>query len=351
LLVLGNPTGKRDPTGGLNAARGLYNLLKDTAAKGNLAQAEQYQNEILDHLGKAEFYCGSSTAVNQIRGLSKKGVEELTKLRARLAPPPPPGSGINPGDSRWAETGGLHIEYLPVNQAWALMWLDQVLRIFNKRQDAVDEMNRILLRPRGTQANPRSRRGAPLALGRTWSEEKHKPKGAFDPGSFRYKRVPSKGPLKAYLLLGCPKGYWHPAAQRCEIAQELHVVMRPGRRVVGLRRVANPGACPPGIPPQVWHDPRFQAELRAYRKRHGRGPVEIRKIKVPKGFPKFLSVYGTAAHAVYDAPRHSSKGKRIHHFGRRGKHQPWLVSSVEAGPKFLSFVGGTFKARPDWIYD
>lgn len=119
------------------------------------------------------------------------------------------------------------------------------------------------------------------------------------------------------------------------------------RKFVKRKRVDNP---PHGIPPWMWADPRFQAELRAYKRRHGDIPAEIRAIKVPKGFPKFMSVYGQAGHAVYDAPKHSNKGKRIHHFGKKGKYKPWLASSAHAGPKFLAFVGGAFQARPDWIY-
>jgi len=34
------------------------------------------------------------------------------------------------------KTYGTHIEYLPVNQAWALMWYNQVLGIYNNKQDA-----------------------------------------------------------------------------------------------------------------------------------------------------------------------------------------------------------------------
>ncbi|MGI0150082.1 MAG: hypothetical protein ACREDF_11205, partial [Thermoplasmata archaeon] len=199
--------------------------------------------------------------------------------------------------------------------------------------------------PLGRRGNP-SRRGAPRELGPSWTEEKVRSKRHFDPRSFRYKRIPRKGKIKAYVLLGCPKGGWHPAAQHCDVGTEAHVVLRPTRRPQ-----RNPGRTPKGIPPHLWNDPLFQAELQSYRKRHGRGPVEIRKIKVPKGYPKYMSVYGTSNHAVYDAPSHSTKGKRIHHFGKRGKKKPWLVSSVERGPKFLSYVGGTFRASPDWIYD
>ncbi len=118
-------------------------------------------------------------------------------------------------------------------------------------------------------------------------------------------------------------------------------------RAVARRRRGNPE-----LPANLANDPAFKKELRAYRKRHGAGPVEIKKIRVPKGFPKFMSVYGRAAHAVYDAPPHSNKGKRIHHFGKKGKKgsKPWLVSSAARGPKFLAYVGGTFAAQPAWIY-
>jgi len=39
---------------------------------------------------------------------------------------------------------GLHVEWSNVNQAWFLMWFDQVLRIFNKKADAEAEMERLL---------------------------------------------------------------------------------------------------------------------------------------------------------------------------------------------------------------
>jgi len=41
---------------------------------------------------------------------------------------------------------GLHIKYLPVNQAYALMWHGTVLGIYNVKADALAEMRR-LLRP------------------------------------------------------------------------------------------------------------------------------------------------------------------------------------------------------------
>jgi hypothetical protein len=100
------------------------------------------------------------------------------------------------------------------------------------------------------------------------------------------------------------------------------------------------------------NDPAFRAELAAYYKRHGKNaPVEIFKVKVPKGFPKFMTAYGQAPATLYDAHKISNKGKRIHKFGEGGKKKPWLVSSQQRGNKFLAYVGGDFRAQPDWIYD
>lgn len=45
--------------------------------------------------------------------------------------------------------GGLHVIYLPVNQAWALMWHTQLLGIYNTKAEANEEMRDLL---RGTQA-------------------------------------------------------------------------------------------------------------------------------------------------------------------------------------------------------
>ena len=118
-------------------------------------------------------------------------------------------------------------------------------------------------------------------------------------------------------------------------------------RVQSILRSRNPAMR--GIPPWMANDPVFRSELAAYQKRHGRGPVRITRINVPVGYPKYLSVYGRAPEIKYDAPAHSNKGKRIHKFGERGGRPPWLATSVSRGPKFLAFVGGTFRAK-DWIY-
>jgi hypothetical protein len=37
----------------------------------------------------------------------------------------------------------LSVRYSPVNQAYFLMWYDTVLRVFNDKQEALDEKQRI----------------------------------------------------------------------------------------------------------------------------------------------------------------------------------------------------------------
>jgi hypothetical protein len=119
-------------------------------------------------------------------------------------------------------------------------------------------------------------------------------------------------------------------------------------RLQSILRPKNPGAFR-GLPPFIANDPAFRAELAAYKKIHGNGPVRISAIKTPAGFPKFISAYGKAPEIKYDAPSHSNKGRRIHKFGESGGSTPWLVTSVARGPKFLAFVGGTFRAK-EWLY-
>lgn len=180
---------------------------------------------------------------------------------------------------------GIHVEYLPANQAWALMWFNQILGLFDKKADAKYEAA-ILLR--------------------------------------------KKNPIVADVVSGAAFG-----AGATMIDQVL--------------RGKNPGT----LPARIANDPKFKAALKDFRKRHGTDPIEIRKIKVPKGYPQFLVPYGRAPEVKYDAMPYSNKGRRIHHFGsRKGnkKNHPWLVTSPERGPKFLAYVGGTFAAKPDWLF-
>lgn len=39
--------------------------------------------------------------------------------------------------------GGISVVYLPVNQSYAVMWCDQVLRVFNSKDDAHAEAKHI----------------------------------------------------------------------------------------------------------------------------------------------------------------------------------------------------------------
>lgn len=109
---------------------------------------------------------------------------------------------------------------------------------------------------------------------------------------------------------------------------------------------------PQGIPDWMWADPLFRAELSVFRKRHGGNtPVRITRVEVPDGFPKFLTAYGTSSCGLYETPKQSRRGKFYHPFGRAGRNKPWLVSSAARGPKFLAFVGGSFRAKTKWLHD
>jgi hypothetical protein len=105
------------------------------------------------------------------------------------------------------------------------------------------------------------------------------------------------------------------------------------------------------IPASTWNDSTFQRELRSYIERHGTYPRSVYRVRVPEGFPRYMSAWGKSPNVLYDAPQHSNKGKRIHHFGEdKGKgKKPWLVSSQEKGPRFLAYVGGEFEADGEWI--
>jgi hypothetical protein len=105
------------------------------------------------------------------------------------------------------------------------------------------------------------------------------------------------------------------------------------------------------IPESTWNDATFQRELRSYIERHGTYPRSVYRVRVPEGFPRYMSAWGKSPNVLYDAPHYSNKGKRVHHFGEdKGKgRKPWLVSSQEKGPRFLAYVGGEFEADGEWI--
>lgn len=83
----------------------------------------------------------------------------------------------------------------------------------------------------------------------TYCEEKLAPKTQFDPRSFRYKKSG-----KAWLIVGCPRGFWDPKGYvtvkgkrrrgRCRVGTRVHKLLVParGKRCpVGARRVTKGG--------------------------------------------------------------------------------------------------------------
>ena len=50
-------------------------------------------------------------------------------------------------------------------------------------------------------------------------------KGSFDKRSFRYKKSGY-----AWLLLGCPKGYWKPRIQQCAVGTRAHKLLSPAKK-------------------------------------------------------------------------------------------------------------------------
>jgi len=59
----------------------------------------------------------------------------------------------------------------------------------------------------------------------SFCERSVEPKGAFDKRSFRYKKSGS-----AWLLLGCPKGYWQPRNQQCAVGTRAHKLLSPAKK-------------------------------------------------------------------------------------------------------------------------
>ena len=300
----------------------------------------------------------------------------------------------------------IHVEYSPVNQAYLLMWNNQVLRVFNEKADAIHEFN--LITAGGHYQSP------PLDLdaqANALFRKLESMKGTPAEGSPEYLQVlyqlqavtqqrmskfrvgvpkrrgnpvpgteimaaamgnPKVGKAKRafealrYDWLTIPEHLQHPDpidmafeyASKYELSgsenRELIKLVEKEFHLRGPRRSKNPckpkGKCPPGIPAHIWNDPRFQAELKVYRRRHGNGPVRVTKVKTPKGMPRFMTAYGHVPEIKYDASSRSTKGRRVHRFGEGGGRQPWLASSVERGPGFLTMVGGTFRADGDWIY-
>jgi hypothetical protein len=113
------------------------------------------------------------------------------------------------------------------------------------------------------------------------------------------------------------------------------------------------GKNPTGVPPWMLRNAEFRAAVAQFKRRHGCLPMSVSRVRVPNNYPDFLVAYGRTPEVKYDAPPNSNKGKRIHKFGRHGtkRTMPLLVTSPKAGPKFLAFVGGKFRAKTDWLHD
>lgn len=69
-------------------------------------------------------------------------------------------------------------------------------------------------------------RGGKLSRMRRFMRETLVPKTRFDPRSFRTIAYPEKD-SGARVVIGCPKGYWDPATERCKVGTMAHAVMRP----------------------------------------------------------------------------------------------------------------------------
>lgn len=226
-------------------------------------------------------------------GMEPRKVSSLSMSDPPFTLPNPRGAKRDPIESE-AEKRGVRIVYLPVNMAWLVMWYDQRLAgPLNTRAEAVEYVKDLI-----RKGNPAVRSPWAVCTAAVGRKEKAK-----------YERCVRK--VKARM-----------------------------------KRGGNPA-----LPPEIANDPRFRKALKMYRRIHGNGSVEIRRVKVPGGvkYPKFLVSYGKAPHAVYDAPRGRSKrGKRIHHFAEGGGSQPWLVTAP-GKRKFLAYLGGSFNAG-DWIH-
>ena len=117
---------------------------------------------------------------------------------------------------------------------------------------------------------------------------------------------------------------------------------------VKMTRRGNPAARM--LPPRIANDPGFKRERAAYIRRHGCEPARVSVVNSPAGSPKFASAWGKAPEIKYDpASDASNKGPRVHHFGEKGGTKPYLVSSVEKGPRYLGLLGGTYRAGGEWI--
>lgn len=94
----------------------------------------------------------------------------------------------------------------------------------------------------------------------TFCERKMKPKGAFDPRSFRWKKSG-----RAWLLVGCPKRHWKAKTGRCAVGTEAHALLTParGRCTAGSRKIRKGKGLEGG--PANWWIPRPPRPKLCYR--------------------------------------------------------------------------------------
>ena len=132
----------------------------------------------------------------------------------------------------------------------------------------------------------------------------------------------------------------------------IHKAPPPGASKKKSRRRKNNPKSGPVTAAQMQQDPQFQEALKLYRKMHPGADVEVTAMEAPEGTPPYTVAYGAVPEIKYDAHKRSSKGRRIHHFGRGRNNQPLLVTAP-GRDGYLQLIntgrGKKFRAR-DWIY-
>lgn len=155
-------------------------------------------------------------------------------------------------------------------------------------------------------------------FGEEFVPEEVLPKEYFDPRSFRYVRVPRDRtkPASAYILIGCPKGGWDEATQRCRVGTKAHKIMHRLSRWLQKeaerkKMIANPllmiiNHLPnkyeplynnPPMPPKLRQllpklrktFPDIDDALAQYYEQHGQYPERIYRTKIKVGDPKRIT--------------------------------------------------------------
>jgi hypothetical protein len=124
---------------------------------------------------------------------------------------------------------------------------------------------------------------------------------------------------------------------------------KPGKKTGRQYRKANPD----WQIPEHLDNAEFRKALALFEEMHPGSPIELVEVDVPEGTPEYLVAYGSVPEIKYDAHKQSKKGKRIHHFAKKAKERPMLVTAP-GNPDLLQLVNTTggknrFKAK-EWIY-